>query len=203
MLLKGMISMKDFNITDSVEQIFFLIKQQCVYLEKSISEKLQGSVPCFLAFVWKPAWESQVTGFNNKLHQEIDKTRCIIEKGFRGKLEVRFQDVNILSLLFSECDASDAEEYCAYLCDTQGYQSRYCGSPKGGFVGLNVFDSFFAAEQDGEKSSMPLSVTLSYQQNYLVQVVSRDRSEDPEALFLEAVDQAILAHHALKPVDYE
>ena len=46
-----------------------------------------------------------------------------------------------------------------------------------------------------------VQVGLSYQQNYLVEVVSSDRGEAKEDLLKEAADQIIAKYHRV--IDYE
>lgn len=66
-------------------------------------------------------------------------------------------------------------------------------------IGKYVFDLMhrLTSGQSDPGNSHSISVGLSFQQNYLVEVVSRDRQESPEDLLVEAVDQVLLTHHAL------
>ena len=192
--------MKAYSTSDSLEQAVFLNRQQCVYLEKSLLKKRESGEPCWLAFIGKIEWRSQRTQFSPVLNCRIDALRHVLEEDFsnRGKLECRFLDVDLLSLLFSHCTEEKAHNYCRRL--SQDYYVHFCGSlPSKGAIAPALFDSLFDVESNttvcGEETMLRIGVT--YHQNYLIDVLSHDRDEARNLLLIEAIDQALLAHHAL------
>lgn len=189
--------MKRFCQEDDVEWAAYLIKQQCVYLEKSIREKRETGQKCYLAFLWRTEWRTQLKQFNGARNCEIDALRPELEARFApwGRLECRFMDLNVLSLLFSDCEAADVRAFCASL--RGDYALRDCGElPADGPVAIEVFNALLSVP-DEDARRVELCVGLSYQQNYLADVVARDRGEARKLLLIEAVDQALLTHHCL------
>lgn len=191
-----------FSEFTSWKEACFLIKQQGVYLEKSLLEKRADHSPLFFGCLWKDSWNSQTdpASFCTELLLQIDRLRTDLSAAFSisgKKLEVRFLDLNILSLVFSDCSEADVAAFCR---KHEGeYHIRFMPISPTDPIGKYVFDTVHQLTSDRPDPGLShaLSVGLSFQQNYLVEVVSRDRREDPDLLLVEAVDQALLTHHAL------
>ena len=192
--------MRSYSASDSMEQAVFLNRQQCVYLEKSIRKKKEAGEEYWLAFVRKSEWKSQLKQFSPDLNCSIDSLRHTLEEEFShiGNLECRFLDVDLLALLFSRCSEEAALVFCHEL--SAEFQVRFHGAlPKEGAIAPALFGALYAVRQDTDarEENKTLKIGVSYQQNYLIDVVSRDRAEAKDQLLIEAVDQVILANHAL------
>jgi len=192
--------MKQFASEASFREAEFLIRQQVVYLEKSIAEKKSNCWKCYLAFLHCNRWLSQISEatysgavLTGEMVPLCDKlARDFGQTG--GSLEVRLFDLNLLSLLFSGCEEQDARAFC----DAIGapYRVIFCGTFSYEWIGLALYEQVYRAFYPaGMLEERPIMASLSYQQNYLVDVVSRDRGEPRECLLVEAVDQVLHAYH--------
>lgn len=191
-----------FSESSSWKEASFLIKQQGVYLEKSIQKKNADQYPVFIGFLWSDSWRSQTTpdSFRTDFLLRMDQLRAELASAFSTagkKLEVRFFDMNILSLVFSNCTETDVVDFCRNY--EMNYHIRFARFASQNPIGKYVFDLMhrLTSGQSDPGNSHSISVGLSFQQNYLVEVVSRDRQESSEDLMVEAVDQALLTHHVL------
>lgn len=192
--------MVPFSDSTSWKEASFLIKQQGVYLEKSLKSNTSASL--FLGFLWSDSWRCQTDpdSFRTDILLQMDRLRTELTRAFSTsgkKLEVRFFDTNMLSLVFSNCTDADVAAFCRNY--ETAYQIRFTRITPRDPIGKQVFDLMHLLTSDRANSgiSYAVSVGLSFQQNYLVEVVSRDRQECPDDLLIEAVDQALLTHHAL------
>lgn len=178
----------------------FFVKQQGVYLEKSI--RAEQFAPCYTACLWHEDWRGQTLRemYSAERMAEIDVFRKRLSKEFGrngGVLEVHFFDLDLLSLLFRGCSEEEAQEFCGRLA--LEYQVRFCGRfPSECYAPVQLFSHWYsAASRRASAGDRYVSTGVSYRQRYLIGVVCRDRQEEREQLLLEAADQAIRAHHAV------
>lgn len=177
----------------------FFVKQQGVYLEKSI--RARQCVPCYTACLWHKDWRGQTLRetYSTERMGEINAFRKQLSRKFNRNgavLEVRFFDLDILSLLFWGCSEEDAEAFCKRL--TPKYQVRFCGQFLGCYVPIELFSQWYSLTASRVSiDDRRVSIGVSYRQRYLIDVVCRDRQETRDQLLLEAADQAIRAYHAV------
>lgn len=202
--------MKAFTDVASYEEAVFLVKQQVVYLEKMIKTLKAEQEVCSLAFLKNSKWKCQKYSetFSLELCRQINQLRCWLEKEFEStdnpnsRVEVRFFDLDVLSLLFVHASEVEAESFCRKF--KQNYECSYCGVPEYQNIGLGLYELAYRAFSFGQREETGrrmIQVGLSYQQNYLVEVVSSDRGEAKEDLLKEAADQIIAKYHRV--INYE
>lgn len=202
--------MKAFTDVASYEEAVFLVKQQVVYLEKMIKTLKAEQEVCSLAFLKSSKWECQKHSdtFSLELCSQINQLRCRLEKEFENtdnpnsRVEVRFFDLDVLSLLFVHASEAEAASFCRKL--KQNYECSYCGVLEYQNIGPELYELAYRAFLFGQREEAGrrmVQVGLSYQQNYLVEVVSSDRGEAKEDLLKEAADQIIAKYHRV--IDYE
>lgn len=206
----GGVCVKAFTETISYEEAVFLVKQQVVYLEKMIKALKQKGEVFSLAFMRSAEWACQknVDTFSSALCSRIDWLRFGMEEEFAqtavsgSRMEARFFDLDVLSLLFVHASEMEAVAFCEKM--KQDYKYSYCGTPVYQNIGPALYEQAYRAfspDRKKESRRIGIQVGLSYQQNYLVEVVSRDRGEAKEDLLTEAADQVIAKYHRV--VDYE
>lgn len=190
--------MKTIHKELSYREIEFLIKQEVVYLEKEIIDAKEKNKDFYLSFVTKKNWDVQISEntFSDMVLENMLYERENIKQmyeGYTGTISVRFFDINTLSLLFIGCDEYIANEFCNHL-----NSNMLCSQPTKfdfEYIGDSVYKVAYQFKKVPSSKKRQVDVGLSYQQNYLVHVVSRDRNEPIETLLSEAVNQAIFKYH--------
>lgn len=181
-----------------MDAIVFRIKQEVVYLEKEISEVKDAGKRSFVAFLRFDGEENQNNPESALLSYNRMRDVCNrIEEGFQeGVVHARLFDLNLISLLFTECSEENARSYLNG-CNFVHTQKSYVGPIEYTNIGPCLYEAAYRAfeKEKAQKEKVVVSTNLSFQQNYLVDVVSRDRNEDKADLFVEAIDQAIQKYH--------
>jgi hypothetical protein len=182
------------------DEVVFRIKQEVVYLEKDIAAKKESGEPAYLAVLHFPGYGGQKkeNSFSEDLYKEQRKLCNAIEAGFKkGTVHARLFDLDLVSLLFSDCSEENAFSYLNEV-NAEGAEKAYIGEITYKYIAPSLYNAIYAAFDNAEKEgTVHVSTNLSFQQNYLVEVVSRDRNEDKEDLLIEAVDQVIQKYHAV------
>ena len=168
-------------------------------MEKSICAR-QG-IPCYTACLWHGDWHAQTLRetYSSQRMCGINALRAQLSRQFTGNgrvLEVRFFDLDLLSLLFWGCSEQEARAFCEDL--TPEYQVRFCGQFPKCYAPLQLFNQWYSATRGAAPAQQRhVCVGVSYRQRYLIDVVCRDRQEARDQLLLEAADQAIRAYHEI------
>jgi len=190
--------MKEIHENLPYRELCFLIKQEVVYLEKEILETINNKNSFYLTFVSKKEWDVQTSAdtFSKDVLSEMLRFLDGIKRNgnkCHGTISARFFDTNVLSVLFTGCEESDADNFCRSI-----QSEAVCYRPSQfdfKYIGDELYKVAYRGKVATETKKRKLNVGLSYQQNYLVNVVSRDRNEPVETLLSEAVNQAIFKYH--------
>ena len=191
--------MKRISNKMSYKEVFFLIKQEVVYLEKEIIAARNEGKEFYIVFINDKAWNVQTNAdtFSSSIISQMNQACEELKKNYEGhdgNLSVRYFDTNILSLLFVGCKEKEVIEYCKKV--QSKYMCWYSGNFDFEYIGDDLYKiSYQINNNPNREKKRKVEVGLSYQQNYLAHVVSRDRNEPLEILLSEAVNQVVFKYH--------